>query len=304
MIAASIPNRVVEFFTLREATREVAAVPEETRNSVFRGLRLAFQKREAAETLWPRGSTAEALRLAVAGLEAAAGALSAFPTEPPPSWVTRAQAIAGEASKRVADVPLPSLEKETVPAHETVFRSLIDALIAIEELAGVKLAAPIDLRRIRNVRVATAAIGAVLALVVLVRMLQAPTFSKATASSQHNPENGPDKAIDGDVMVSWALPDRALGWIDFELGRSRSIHGIRLVPSDPPYNDRGIKDARIDAFLKGTLVKSVDASFPEPVGKDPNWSEVVLDAPKSDHLRVTVKSTYKTGGAIGEFELK
>src|ERR1700722_6608588 len=125
MFAASIQNRVVEFFTLREATRDLATVSEETRNSVFRGLRIAFQKREAAETLWPRGSTAEALRPPLAGVEAGTAALASFATEPPPEWITRARAIAAEASKRLADVKLPALEAETLPVHEEVFRATI-----------------------------------------------------------------------------------------------------------------------------------------------------------------------------------
>jgi F5/8 type C domain len=305
MSAATIQDRVVEFFTLREATRELAAVPEETRNSVFRGLRVAFQKREAAETLWPRGSTAEALRLALAALEGATAALAAFPTEPPPAWITRAQAIAAEASKRVADLPLPSLEKETLPAHEETFRTTIDSLIAIEELAGVKLAAPTDLRRIRNVRVTSTVVGALIALLVLVRLLHTPAFAKAVASGQHGPESGPEKAIDGDVTTFWALPDRVTqGWIDVELGKARAVHAIHLAPSNPPANDRGIKDARVEATLNGAPVKSVEVSFPEPAGNEPIWADVVLDAAKCDHLRITAKSSHKLGSAIGEIELK
>jgi hypothetical protein len=305
MFAATIQNRVVEFFTLREATRDLGAISEETRNSVFRGLRIAFQKREAAETLWPRGSTAEAVGLAVAGLEAATTALASFPTEPPPPWVTRGQAIAAEASKRLEDVKPPALEKDTVPAHEEAFRATIDALIAIEELAGAKLAAPTDLRRLRNVRLTGAVVGGLILLFLLVRVLHTPDFARATASGQYNAETGPDKTIDGDVTTAWALPDHVgQGWIDVELGKARSVHALHLVPSNPPANDRGIKDARVEALLGGAPVKSVDVSFPEPTGKNPNWADVVLDAPRCDHIRITVKSGLKLGTAIATIELK
>jgi hypothetical protein len=52
------------------------------------------------------------------------------------------------------------------------------------------------------------------------------------------------------------------------------------------------------------IVKSVDVSFPEPVGKDSNWTDVTLDAPKSDHIRITVKNNYKASAGIGEVEIK
>ncbi len=85
--SATLQDRIVEFFTLRQAMRLVEAVPEATRTLAFRGLRVAFQQREAAETLWPRGSTAEALKLAAAALEGATTSLAAFPTEAQLGWL-------------------------------------------------------------------------------------------------------------------------------------------------------------------------------------------------------------------------
>jgi hypothetical protein len=45
-------------------------------------------------------------------------------------------------------------------------------------------------------------------------------------------------------------------------------------------------------------------TFPEPPGKDPSWTDVPLDAPKSDHIRITVKSNYKVSAGIAEVEIK
>jgi F5/8 type C domain-containing protein len=303
MTAETLPDRVREFFTLREATRQVAAIPAEARASVFRDARIGFQKREAAETLWPRGSTAEALQLARDAVDLVQSALAKFP-EPSPAWLEQGKTLAADATKRLADVPLPVLEADTLPAHEALFRALIDALIAIETLAGTTLAAPNDLRRVRNVRIVSTVTGVVAAIALLVFWLHAPAFSRAIASGQIATE-GPERAIDGSPTTAWALPDKVgQGWLDLTLGRPRAVRALRILPSNPPWNDRAAKDTRIDALLDGVIVKSVDVSFPEPVGKDANWIDVTLDAPKSDHIRITVKNNYKASGAIGEVEIK
>jgi hypothetical protein len=305
MTAATFQDRIVEYFTLRDAARTVAAIPEETRASAFRDLHIGFQKREAAETLWPRGSTAEALRLAAAALETVSASLESFPVEPAPTWLARARTLAADAKKKLADVSLPTLEKETLPSHEAVFRDLIDALIAIEECAGISLAAPADLRRLRNARVTTSAIAGVVVLAGLYFWPHTPTFSKATASGQYSEASGPEKAYDGDTSSGWFLPDHvSQGWIDLTLGKPRAIKTVHLLASNPPYNDRDVKDARFDAMLGDVIVKSLDMSFPEPQGSDAHWTDVNLDAPTSDRLRITVKSNYKLGAGIAEIELR
>jgi hypothetical protein len=305
MTAATLQDRVREYFTLNDAQRIVATIPEEARASTYRDLHVAFQKREAAETLWPRGSTAEALKLAVAALDTVNAALATFPVEPHPTWLERARTLGTDAKKKLGDQPLPTLEKETLPAHEETFRVLLDALIAIEECAGVSLAAPNDLKRIRNLRMTTAVAGGVVLLGALVVWFHAPMFSKATASSQRDEAGAPDKAYDGNISTGWFLPDHvSQGWIDLTLGKARPIKTIHILPGNPPYNDRDVKDARFDAMLGDAVVKSLDMSFPEPQGSDPGWVDVNLDAPTSDHLRITVKSNYKAGAGITEIELK
>jgi hypothetical protein len=307
MSTASFRDQVVEFFTLREARRRIAAVPEETRSSVYRGLRLAFQKREAAETLWPRGSTAEALRLAAEATAGAGSALSALaePVDAQPPWLARAQARATEASKELAGAQLPSLESDAQPSHEPVFRTLIDSLIAIEDLASTSMATPKDLRHLRNVRLAATAFGLVIVLAGLGTALRKRAFASSSASGQHGPDTTSEKAYDGDTATGWFLPDRvSQGWIELELAKPRAVRVVHLLASNPPYNDRGIRDARLDALLGDVIVKSIDLTLPEPTGTDPNWNDVVLDAPKCDHLRITAKSNYKLGLGIAEIEIK
>jgi hypothetical protein len=303
MTAASIQDRVLEFFTLQDATRQIGAVSEETRASVHRDLRIAFQKREAAETLWPRGSTAEALLLARTATELASSALGAFP-EPRAAWVEKARTLAADAVKRLEGATLPALESDAKPSDEELFRALVDALIAIEEAAGISLAAVTDLRRIRNARVTTVAVIAILGVALLVFLFHKPPFSHAVASAQLA-DYTPDKAIDGDPNTAWLTPDRVgTGWLDLTLTRARSVGTLHILASNPPWNDRDVREAHIDALLAGNIVKSVDVTFPEPAGKDPSWTDVALDAPKSDHIRITVKSNYKVSAGIAEVEIK
>jgi hypothetical protein len=304
--ALSFPDRVREFFTLADAARQLESVPEATRASLHHDMRLAFQKREAAETLWPRGSSAEALALARAGVEAALAALAALP-EPHAAWVTRARALAEDAKKKIDGAKLPALEADVAPADEELFRACIDALAAIEETAGVSLAAPVELRRIRNVRIAGASAFAIVAVGLLAYALHKPPFSHATASAQLSGDYGADKAIDGDPSTWWLLPERGggQGWIDLTLTSPRSVRALHLVAANPPWNDRVVKEAHIDAMLGGAIVKSADVTFPDAQGKEPNWTDVTLDAPKSDNIRLSIKSSYhQNPGGFAEVEIK
>jgi hypothetical protein len=301
---SSFKSTLVEYFTLREAAQAVAAIPAETRASALRDLRRAFQMREAAETLWPRGSAAEALKLAVASLDVVRSALAALSLEPPPPWLVRARALADDAKGGLGDAAPPALEREIEAAHEATFRPLVEALAAIEECVGPGLVSPGDLPGLRRARRATAIALGVALVAGLVYWLRPATFSGATASTFVN-DSTADKAIDGDTSTGWNLPDHvSQGWIDLALARPRPIDTLRVVTSNPPWNDRSVKDVRIEAILGGTVVKSLDWTFPQPIGRDPNWNEVKLDAPMSDHLRITVKSGYRDALGIAEIELK
>ena len=117
----------------------------------------------------------------------------------------------------------------------------------------MSLAAPSDLRRIRNLRVAATGFGVVVAIGLLAYWLHTPAFSHALASGQLA-DYSPDKAINGDPTTPWLLPDHvSQGWLDLTLGKARPIKTLRIVPSKPPENDRDVKDARFDALLDGVI---------------------------------------------------
>ena len=142
---------------------------------------------------------------------------------------------------------------------------------------------------------------------MLTLWLRTPAFSHALASGQYAPDFGPEKAIDGDPGTAWVLADHVgQGWLDLTLAKPRAVRALRVLSSNQPFNDRAAKDVRIDALLEGVIVKSLDVTFPDPPpqGKDAIWTDVKLDAPKSDHVRITVKNNYKVSAGIGEVEIK
>jgi hypothetical protein len=245
---------------------------------------------------------AEALKLARAALDITTKSLDALPAEGRPGWVADAQALAAEAHRRTTGVPLPELERDARPTDEDTFRTIIDALLAVEDRAGTMLVSPAEIGRLRAQRlVATGAI-AVLGVAFLVWMFHVPMFSKATSSAQFA-EFGPDNAIDGDVKTCWILPG-ATGWLDLTLGKPRAVAALRVVSGNPPLNDRLVKDVHIEAFMNGAVVKALDFTFREPPGPDADWTTIPLGAPKSDRIRITVKSNYKLSPGLAEVQIE
>jgi hypothetical protein len=306
MNQVAFPDRVREFFTLREAERESKAVPEDARATAVRGLAVAIQKREAAETLWPRGSTAEALRLAKASIDLAASTLDALgATEAPkPAWLVGARAIADGARKQIESAKLPELEADAQPGDEETFRAMIAAALEIERLTGLGLAAPSDIAATRRARVSTAAGLAVFALVVFGWWVRTPLVLHATASSQQvGGDFAPENAVDDDTKTAWLLPEKQTGWLDITVGKARSVNALHILTGNPPYNDRTAKEVHVDAYLADRVVKSTDATFPEPVGKEADWVDVPIGA-KCDRIRITVRSFFKNSAGIAEVQIK
>jgi hypothetical protein len=300
-MTAALTERLREYYTLGAAEREARAIPVEARIAARRALTLAFQKREAAETLWPRGSSAEALRLARASVDAAAAALESFGAgaDAQPEWLARARALATDARERTATHAFPELETDARPEDEAAYATLTAAMLAIEEAIGAKLEAPATFERTRRGRLAKTALAIVLPAVSLAWLLHVPDFTQAIASGQRG-DDGAALAIDGDPKTHWIAPDRQAGWLDLTMGKARKVRALRVVPYAPPAIDRITKDVHIEAFLEGQLVKALDFTFPlPPAGDKPVWTTVPLDAPKCDRIRIEVKA-YLGSAAIAE----
>jgi len=305
MNQAAISHRLREFFTLRDAERESRALPEETRAMTTHALTLAFQKREAAETLWPRGCAAEALALAKASLDGTAAALAALAagTEAKPAWLTRAQTAVEAALARTEATKLPELETDVRANDEEVFRAMIEATLEVERATGLALATPRDIAGTRRGRRVTVIGLAAVTVAVLGWWFHTPLVVHATASGSLPGSYAADNAVDDDVKTAWLLPDHQNGWLDLSFGKARSVGKLHLVPGNPPYNDRDVKDAHVTAYLSDRIVKTKGVTFPEPAGADAEWSDVPLDT-KCDRIRIEVRSYYKVGAGIAEVQVK
>jgi hypothetical protein len=298
---------LVEFFTLKEAERTVRELPTDARSALAGALTLAAQRREAAETLWPRGNMAVAFGLALEALEAAEGGLASFrdATQSSPGWLEAGHALTTAARARVTGVARPQLEADIGPAHEESFEKLVDALIGLEEATQRWAGGPSQIAQLRRRRWITAGIVGILAIFGLVRLFHVPTFSNAVASEEINPVEDPAKnAIDGDPKTSWFLPDGRPGWIDLTLTKPRPVRAVRIAQGNPPWGDRTTKDARVETYLGTTLLKGVDVTLADPPASDVGWTDVAIDSPVCDRVRFVVKTAHKRGGGLAELEVK
>jgi hypothetical protein len=246
----------------------------------------------------------EATKLARVALSSIGAALDAFPGEAPPSWVPRARALAAAAQTRLADVPVPDLEADAGAGNEAAFRELIDALAAIEQTAGLGLSTPKAIAQVRRKRRVVTLASVVAGIAFLTWFFHVPLFKTALASGQVGPAYGADSAIDGDPTTFWGAPDRQPGWLDLTFSKPRAVRALHLHPGNPATMDRGTKDARVECFLEGALVKSADVTFPEATGPDPRWTDVTLAAPKCDRIRISANTFYKLGAAIAEVQVR
>jgi hypothetical protein len=303
-----LTDRLKEFFTLASAERAVKALPEGPRATAQRELALSFQKRDAAETLWPRGSCAEALKLARASIDVAASALESFATslDARPSWIADALATASAAREKAAARALPDLESDASPEDEDTFRSLIDAGLAIQRVVAPHLAGEGELKQLRRSRAVSSALAAVGVIALLGWALHVPDFKAATASGQADAEDGPDKAIDGDPKTVWYPPNGQLGWLELTLGRPGKVKTVRIMGINPPWQDRGVKEGHVKCTLGGAVTNEADVTFPLPQPRGTAsgaWAEVPIGA-KCDQIRIEAKSFYGSGVGIAEVELK
>jgi len=306
----ALRDRAREFFTLEEMERASHALPEEKRATVSRALEFTAQRREAAETLWPRGSTAEALGLLYASLDDLSSALSDLASETAAAslpWLSSSLAVVAGAQKQVEGMARPELDADVQPGHEAAFPAMVDALLSVQEAVGRCVVAPGQVGALRWTRRFAGVLGVAGTVIgvgaTVAYALYTPMFSHAVASAAFNTEHVADHAIDGDTKTWWVLPSKDPAWIDLTLGKPQPVPRLRILGHNPPWNDRLTKDAHIEAFLNGTLVKAADVTFRIPPSTEPDWTDVNFGAPKCDRIRITVQSAARGTGSIGEVQL-
>ena len=247
-------------------------------------LTLAFQKREAAETLWPRGCAAEALALAKASLDGTAAALAALAagTEAKPAWLTRAQAAVQAGLARTEATKLPELETDVRASDEEVFRATIEATLEVERATGLALATPHDIAGTRRGRRVTVIGLAVLTVAVLLWWFHTPLVVRATASGSLPGSYGAENAVNDDVKTAWLLPIvRTAG---STLLRQGAIGGRAAPRSGQPAVQRSRREGRTrDRVPERQDREDERRDVPEPAGADAEWSDVPLDTEMRSH---------------------
>lgn len=291
---------VREWFLLDEADKRARAMPEDVRAPLSRDVRIAKQKREAAEVLWVGGAPAEALALARDAFETQAR-LATREGDPKPSEQDLARLEA--TRKMLVERAVPELDEGVTATHTELFFALVDVHDRLHRLRAPLADSPAEVAKKRVRRIAFTALSAVATIVALYFILRTPRVVKAEASAVYSDHYAPAKALDGKPESEWLLPDNTLGWIDLHVSPPRRVNHLKLLNvHNGPYNDRATRDFHVEAYAGSTLLKSYDGTFPE-FTETPAWVTVDLGVDKCDRIRIEVKSFHKSGGGFADLEI-
>ncbi len=282
---------VREFYLLQEVARRGDALDAPLREELRVALRLADERREAAELLFEHGARAEALRLA----RDAYGVLHPF--------ASKVGAPKMEDVTIDESASLPTFEDDVTTEHDELYRKYV---AAHSELHGALAPLPLDRAgrmRVRMTRIAmtVSATTAVLALFGWWSGKYEVSAEASSAAAKYPAEN----AIDGNEGTEWLLPDKQPGYIDFKLKPRHKIKAVAVLNGlNPPYQ---ILEYRLEAWDGTALVKSQDGVLKPPTAPPfkPPWEEIpfVVDR-KVDKLRIVVKTSGTIGAGLAEVVIK
>lgn len=292
---------VREFFLLRDAEARSQKLPADLRATLQRDLAVARQKREAAETLWMAGSTAEAL-----GLIGEACTLCIQCVERAGVDVTPKAAGDAAATMRptLEGATLPALDAEVAGKDSELYFNLVAEFDQLHRALTPATLPKTDLVARRRARALGAVLAFALGVVAVVLALRTPKSLKAEASAVFSDKFAAAKAVDGRPENEWLLPDHMPGWVDVTVLPARRLKAIKILNAhNPPYNDRATKDWHIDVFSKsGQVLKSVDGTFAQ-FSDNPPWITVDLGVDNVARIRFEVRSWHATGGGVAEIEV-
>jgi len=286
-------RRIVELFTLSEATALGARVPEAERAPRRERLRRARRQALAAEALWADSMKAEATRKAAAAARATAESL------PATLWTADVARLA-----RLATRPTPPSDPAVGAADERAFWDLLALRRRVDRRLDMAFAPASERAQRRVVRLG----GALAAVAVAVTAALAPIPElpsiRARASGQWSPRtNGPSDAIDGDPTTEWQLPNAQTGWIELRPSPPRDVVAVRLLNGhNRHYADRAVREATVELYSRGELRATADHEWTE-IDPEPTWVDVDAGAPDVDRVVVRVQRYHGLGGALAEIEL-
>ncbi len=284
-----------EYLLLREHEARSRVLPTAKKIELEAQVVEQREVRRAANVLWAGGSPAQGYRLAVEALRAALAA-----AERDGIVLENADEIASLKS-RIDALPGPKLDRDISVQHAQLFERLcgVGARVgrALEPYADD---APAIARR-RRAHWLRAAIVSVLLVAFLVLFVKGQFRTKVSASAFYAPKYEAENVTDGQPNSEWLLPNTTGGWLDVQLSPRRTVHAVRLLNAhNIGHEDRATHEYRIEVYSHGSLVKSVDAEFPE-FSSTPQWVTVDLGENRGvERVRIVVKSWFLNGGGLSE----
>jgi hypothetical protein len=264
-----------------------------TREALERGrvLELAQEVGEAIDQLWAAGKVTVVLRLLLEDCERLLHAL---------------RAVHGAADSEVAllealcqtgrSLGTPVLERELGPAH----RELLGRLAAGRRRCVARLRG----LRTRFKRLRRLAVFALASFVVVVAFLLFRDVPTVRASAVYSGDFRAGQALDGLTKTEWLLPDKQSGWLELTFSRPRAVESLRLSnASNSPYDDRGTKGFKIEAFAGTRLAATATGRF-LPVAEHEGPLTIPLAARDVTHVRITLESFYGLGAGLAEVQVR
>lgn len=252
-------------------------------------IELGRQRLTAADRLWIGGCYAEGLRLHVSSMRSTLEALR-----------VHAPSVAIDAPDDEELASLPDLDADVGPRERAlqarVRRSQEQAIAA---LVG---ALPVDPRKRANrFRLAIASL-ATLAVIAAIVTWRWPTLS-ASATAAYGSANLPRKAIDGEVLTEWWLPDGVKGSLEIRLSPPRAVRRVRLLNiQDPGQLERGTAKYVLHVIDRGVEVRTAPGDLPRAALQA--WQSVPIDVARADLIRVEVVEFHGKGGGFAEVEVE
>ena len=316
MASSPFVANLVEFFTLKDAARRIDSVVGTAREGVRTGLLLSRQKAVCAETLWANGHAAEGLALATRALRSAEQATQSLRAADAEEGADDWERVLTERGLSKADLEFvratlthsadahPQLDRDVSPAHADLFHASLRARSLLDRKLQPATMTHRDVRWTRILRTVLSSLGGVALLGGAYFLLRTPsgTFASASDYFQQSPQYAPENVIDGTSDTFWLLPDGATGWVEASISPARHVGSVRVVnTSNPPWSDRGTNAYRVEAYSRGSVVRTVEGSFASPTSP-PN--DHVIDADDIDRVRVVVVSHHGHGAGLSELEIR
>lgn len=309
-------QHTLEFYTLSQASELAAPVEPKTKKEAEHNLTLSRQRANASAYLWHVGARAEALRLALEAFRETMMTLRRnFTTDEvrlDDTQLLISMGLRREHAARICKLEgtlgaseLPVLERDVDSKHGKLHSDLLFAHRTIDARLTEVAAAPTSRVFLLLTRwaITLGILGMSIALIVW--LIRPAHYIEATASSHTNSARrwGPQHLVDGYLATEWAADARPPLVIDLSLHPARDIRAIELVNGhNPPWNDRGTRDFRVETYSGGRRVSASTGRF-DAQSTEFEVARVPMLATQITSIRVQILSWHGRGPALAEIRV-